>query len=169
MKKGLSLFAAVLVFLSLTGCGRSEEEYQQACMERDALRLELQELQNSVEAEEPDTVHVLLSGTFTATVRGLIPDYVTDDTTPAMAVVTLFQCPPFLIYTGEFTEQLEAGETYVFEIRPEELEITAEEYEINAPDPELVFPKYNLRLAGFRESTESDWGLDSVHLAYERY
>lgn len=169
MKKGFSLFMAVLVLLSLTGCGGgiTEEQYRQVCDERDALKEELQELKSTL-SSEADMMQVTISGTFTATVRDLIPDYVTDDATPAMAVVTLFQCPPFLIYTGEFTEQLETGETYVFEIRPEVLEITAEEYEINAPDPEIVFPEYNLRLAGFRESVESDWGLDSVHLVYKR-
>lgn len=170
MKKGFFLFAALLVLLSLTGCGRgvTEERYQQVCDERDGLKEELQELKSTISLEA-DTMQATISGTFTATVRDLIPDYVSDDKTPLMAVVTLFQSTPFTIYTGAITEQLEIGETYVFEIKPKAVEITPEEYEANAPYPEVVFPKYNIALSGFRESAESDWGLDSVHLAYEIY
>lgn len=168
MKKWLSLFIAIFIALCLVGCcgGISEEEYQQVLMERDTLRLELQELQNSVETEKQDTVQVVISGTFAATVRNLIPDYVSDERLN-MGVVTLFQCPPFLMYTGEFTDQLEIGKNYIFEIEPKTVEVTAEEYEINFPDPEIVMQKYHLILAGVRESLESERGLDSVHLMYE--
>jgi len=166
VKKRLSLLLATLMIVFLAGCGSvSKEQYDEVCAERNALKLELEELRNS--PEEPDMVRVKLKGTFTATVRTLSPDYVSDDTTPLMAVVTLFQSTPFTIYTGNFTEQLEAGETYVFEIEEQVVEIPLSEYEIGCPDPEVVIPQYNLRLSGFRESVESDWGLDSVHLVYE--
>jgi len=168
MKKWLSLLMAALMIISLTGCGGvSKEQYNKICAERDALQAELQELKDSTPPEKTDTVRVKLSGTFTATVRAMIPDYATDDTTPLMAAVTLFQSTPFMIVTDNFTEQLEAGETYVFEIKEQVVDIPLSEYERGYPDPEVVFPKYNLRLSGFRESVESDWGLDSVHLVYE--
>jgi len=154
------------MIVSLSGCGGvSKERYEEVCAERDALKLELEELRGS--PEKPETVRVNLKGAFTATVRALSPDYESDDTTPLMAVVTLFQSGPFIMWTGEFTNRLEVGETYVFEIREQAVEIPLSEYETGYPDPEVVFPKYNLRLSGFRESVESDWGLDSVHLVYE--
>lgn len=166
MKKSLSLLLTALMIISLAGCGGvSKEQYDAVRAERDALKQKLEELRNS--PKEPDTVQLKLKGTFTATVRAMSPDYVSDDTTPLMAVVTLFQSTPFMIYTGDFTERLEAGETYVFEIKEQVVEIPLSEYEIGYPAPEVVIPQYNLRLSGFRESVESDWGLDSVHLVYE--
>jgi len=166
MRKIILLLMAALMIVSLPGCGGvSKEQYNKVCAERDALKLELEELQNNT--EELETVRVKLKGTFTATVRALSPDYESDDTTPLMAVVTLFQSTPFMIYTGNFTEQLETGETYVFEIKEQVVEIPLSEYESGYPAPEVVIPQYNLRLSGFRESVESDWGLDSVHLVYE--
>ena len=42
-----------------------------------------------------------IGGSFTATVRDVLPDYCLDDTTPLVAVVTAFQSPPFTVYVGE--------------------------------------------------------------------
>ena len=42
-----------------------------------------------------------IGGSFTATVRDVIPDYCLDDTTPLVAVVTEFQSQPFTVYVGE--------------------------------------------------------------------
>jgi len=159
------------MIISLAGCGRvSEEQYNKICAERDALQAELQELKDSAPPEEPDTVWVKLSGTFTATVRALVPDYVSDNTTPMMAVVTLFQSTPFTIYTGDLTEQLEPGETYVFELKAETLKMTAEEYAYMSNEAflEEAAAKYGPRFSGFRKAAESDCGLDSVHLVFER-
>mgnify|MGYP006922408958 CR=1 FL=1 len=43
-----------------------------------------------------------------------MPDYGLDDTTPRVAVVTLFQLPPFTLPVGELAPELTVGETYVF-------------------------------------------------------
>ena len=179
----------LLLALLLTGCGGvSREDYEAVRAERDALRAELRELEERREQElaalqadlqylqeqqeaSPDTVLVKLKGDFTATVWALIPDYVTDYETPRMAVVSLFQGTPFTIYTGEFTKQLEAGETYVFEVEMRSFEdISREEYESGSLlDPEVALSAYHLRISGFRLAEEKDCGLDSVHLKYELY
>ena len=167
----------LLLALLLSGCGGvSKEDYDAMVRERDALQTELQETQaelQELQAQEasPDTVLVKLKGDFTATVRSLIPDYVTDYETPYMAVVTLFQSTPFTIYTGGFTKQLEAGETYVFEVEMRSFEeISREEYESGSLlDPEVALDMYSLHISGFRPAEEKDCGLDSVHLAYEAY
>ncbi len=157
----------LLLALLLSGCGGvSKEEYDAVVRERDALREELQKQQE----KSPGTVTVKVTGEFTATVRSLIPDYETDDETPRMAVVTLFQSTPFTIYTGELTKHLEAGETYVFEVEMSRYDIIArKEYESGTLlKPEVVFFMYpSLYISNFRPAEESDWGLDSVHLAYE--
>lgn len=159
--------ALLLLALLLSGCGGvSKEDYDAVVRERDALRAELQEAQAEMQEllDEPDTVTVTLKGSFTATVRALIPDYVTDYETPRMAVVTLFQSTPFTIYSDSFTDQLEVGETYVFEIKENTVEVPLEEYERGFPDPEEMML---LWVSGFRPAEESDCGLDSVHLEYE--
>ena len=163
--------ALLLLALLLTGCGGvSKEEYAAMVQERDALLAEeeLQELQ--AQEASPDTVTVKVTGEFTATVRSLIPDYVTDDKTPYMAVATLFQSTPFTIWTGELTKHLEEGETYVFEVEMSRYDIiTRQEYESGTLlNPEVAFSMYpSLYISNFRPAEESDWGLDSVHLAYE--
>ncbi len=157
----------LLLALLLSGCGGvSKEEYDAMVQERDALREELQKQQE----KSPGTVTVKVTGEFTATVRSLIPDYVTDDKTPYMAVATLFQSTPFTIYTGELTKHLEEGETYVFEVEMSRYDIiTRQEYESGTLlNPEVAFSMYpSLYISNFRPAEESDCGLDSVHLAYE--
>lgn len=154
----------LLLVLLLTGCGGvSKEEYEAVCAQRDALREELEREQ------EPDTVSVTIRGGFTATVRDLIPDYVLDDKSPRMAVVTLFQSSPFALYVGDLGEQMKAGETYVFEIEAgESVEISEEEYAFGSPDPEIDIARYNLQVSGFRPAEEGEYGLESNGLVYER-
>ena len=157
----------MLLALLLSGCGGvSKEEYDAVVRERDVLREELKKQQE----KSPGTVTVKVTGEFTATVRSLIPDYETDDASPYMAVVTLFQSTPFTIYTGELTKHLEEGETYVFEVEMSRYDIiTRQEYESGTLlNPEVAFSMYpSLYISNFRPAEESDWGLDSVHLAYE--
>ena len=173
MKRIASVY--LLLALLLSGCGGvSKEDYDALVRERDALRAELQETQTELQElrNEPDTVTVKIKGSFTATVRSLIPDYVTDGETPRMAVVTLFQSTPFTLF-GVDTDRLEAGETYVFEVEMNRCQdITREEYESGSLlTPEIILPMYHpyIRISGFRPAEESDCGLDSVHLEYELY
>ena len=163
MKRIISVL--LLLALLLTGCGGvSKEEYDAVVRERDALRAELER------EKAPDTVLVTIKGDFTATVRALIPDYVSDGETPRMALVTLFQSTPFTLF-GVDTDRLEAGETYVFEVEMNQCQdITREEYESGSLlTPEIILPMYHpyIRISGFRPAEESDCGLDSVHLEYE--
>lgn len=161
----------LLLALLLTGCGGvSKEEYDAAVRERDALETEMQAAQTELQElrDQTEMVAVRVTGTFTATVSDLIPDYVTDGETPRMAVVRLFQCAPFTIYTAGLTQDLEVGETYVFEVKDEYTEITREEYETKSLlNPETAVSFYNLWISGFRPAEEKDCGLDSVHLEYE--
>ena len=159
--------ALLLLALLLSGCGGvSREDYEAACTEREALREELEELKSRT----PDMVEAKVKGSFTATVRALIPDYVSDYETPRMALVTLFQSAPFTLF-GVDTERLEAGKTYVFEVEMDRCQnITREEYESGSLlTPEIIFPMYHpyIRISGCRPAEERDCGLESVHLMYE--
>ena len=85
---------ACLLLLLLTGCGGvSKEDYDTVVRERDALETEMQAVQTELQElrDQTEMVAVRVTGTFTATVSDLIPDYVTDGETPRMAVVRLFQ------------------------------------------------------------------------------
>ena len=159
--------ACLLLALLLTGCGGvSKEDYDAVVRERDDLQEELEELKS----QAADTVEAKVKGSFTATVRALIPDYVSDGETPRMALVTLFQSTPFTLF-GVDADRLEAGETYVFEVEMNQCQdITREEYESGSLlTPEIILPMYHpyIRISGFRPAEESDCGLDSVHLEYE--
>ena len=155
----------LLLILLLTGCGGvSKEDYDAAVRERDALQEELQETQAKLQElrDSTDTMTGTLKGSFTATVRALL-----DYDVPEMAVVSLFQSTPFFLCTEKLTEQLEVGETYVFEIETREnLEIPASEYASGCPDP-VDIPWHNLWAASARLAGEADGGLDSCHLVYE--
>lgn len=163
----------LLLALLLTGCGGvSKEDYDAVVRERDALETEMQAAQTELQElrDQTEMVAVRVTGTFTATVSDLIPDYVTDGETPRMAVVRLFQCAPFTIYTADLTQDLEVGETYVFEVKDKYTEITREEYETKSLlNPETAVSFYNLWISCFRPAEEKDCGLDSVHLEYELY
>ena len=168
-KAALSLLAAVLL-LALAGCGGiTREQYDALCAQRDALEAELHELKEGRHAEKGDTLLVSVGGTFAATVRDLIPDYVLDSTTPHVAVVTLFQSGPFTLQVGDLAEQLTVGETYVFEIETKDgVEITAEEYRNGPPFADEAMMEYGLRIAGFRPAGAEEFGLDSSRLVFER-
>ncbi len=169
MKKSV-LFLVCAMVLALSGCNDSvsKEQYDAVCAERDSLLSELQTLRDSVQTEISDKMIVRISGEFTATVRHLIPDYVLSGTTPQVAVVTLFQCSPFIMYVGDLAERLEEGETYVFEIEPKDIEITVEQYEYGTPCADDAISKYGLRISGFRAPEESEFGLDSCFLVFEK-
>lgn len=156
---------ALLLLLLLPGCGGvSKEDYDAVVRERDALRTELQETKAELQElrDASDTMTVTLKGSFTATVRALIRE---GEASP-IAVVELFQSTPFFLSTGKFTEQLEVGKTYVFEIETREIEILASDYASGCPDP-VDLAWYDLQVADFRAAAEADWGLGSCHLVYE--
>ena len=146
----------------LTACGGvTQEQYDAVCAQRDELRAALETLQRRMQEEERVTVHI--GGEFTATVRGLIPDYVLDDFTPSVAVVTLFQSEPFLLFCPS-AEQLETGRSYVFTVKEKQVEMTRAEYEEGSGFADEMISRYGLSISGFRLAGESETGLDADHI-----
>ncbi len=120
------------------------------------------------QSDEEDTLNVSISGYFVATVRDILPDYLGDDFTPAVAVVQIFQGEMFTIGVRDLAEQLEIGKTYVFEIEEKNnIELGWTEYDVRPLAPAEVILDYNIRIKAVREIEEGEGGLDSSHLYYK--
>lgn len=168
-KRRFTFIASLICALMLTSCGDgiSQEEHAALSAERDALRAQVQELQETASAE-PRKQLVRISGQFSAMVRELLPDYIVDDFTPSVAVLTEFQSAPFSLILGARAGDLTPGKVYVFEIEPKEVEIPANTDCQFGPD--LALWLYGLKITSIRPAdTESDdeWGLQPKGLAYE--
>lgn len=103
---------------------------------------------------------VEVSGSFTATVRALIPDYVTDSVTPQAAVVTLFQDGPFVLKLNEtICSQLEEGETYTFIVPKQSVSLSDTELrEEGLVDSDALLLRH-ISVRDFREPTDDEYGL----------
>ena len=111
---------------------------------------------------------VTIEGDFNATVRALMPDYVTDEKTVRAAVLQLFQdIPFFIILSPELCEQLEVGGNYLFHI-PEQ-EITTEKtnlFEDGTLSPDAIVRSY-VSIDSVRAPQEGEYGLDSWFVTYQ--
>lgn len=141
-------------------------DYDAVCMERDALQTEVQELKSIVPPKGTDKVQVKIGGYFVATVRSVCSDYFSDPT-PKVAIVSLFQGGPCIVYTGEFTEQLEIGKLYAFEVREETVTMTRTEYDyLSGPGQFDELIRRSL-ITGVREASEDEDGLDFNQIVIE--
>lgn len=164
MKRCLSLALAALFTLSLCACGGvPQSDYDAVAAQRDDLQARL----DAAQAEE-DTVKTRVGGSFSATVRAVLPDYGLDTATPRAAVVTCFQSPPFVVLAGELAEGLTVGETYVFTLEsPGEAELTRSEYLAGPPPVEEAVPRYSLRVTAVRVAGEGERGMVPEALTFD--
>lgn len=120
--------------------------------------------ENKVEEESKKTI---VRGSFTVSVRDVIPDYCLDDTTPTVAVVTQYQDNPFTMYVGEeIGRQLEIGKTYVFTIEPREVDYSKEVLK-SLSLASLVWEIPRFKIVEFRVAEENETGLASLNLTIE--
>lgn len=115
----------------------------------------------------PYTVPIQIKGQFTATVREILPDYVLDDTTPRVAVISCYQEDPFTIWLGERAAELEIGESYVFHLEPTMIGNYTEQEQRSFPrSPELAIERFQVPIGEITVPTEHDWGVESVDIRY---
>lgn len=120
--------------------------------------------ENKVEEESNKTI---VRGSFTVSVRDVIPDYCLDETTPTVAVVTQFQDNPFTMYVGEeIGRELEIGKTYVFTIEPREVDYSQEVLK-GLSLASLVWEIPGFKIVEFRVAEEHEMGVDSLNLTIE--
>jgi len=107
-----------------------------------------------------------ISGCFTAAVRDIIPDYVSDDTTPQIGVLTLYQDTPFTAYLGkELCETLEHGQSYVFSIEPINVDVSITDiHKMSLP---VLLYTFSVRIMDARPAQEHELGTNSLMLTYE--
>ena len=97
------------------------------------------------------------SGSFTATVEELIPDYCALPGN-TIAVVHFFQDMPFLLrFNEDMSDKLIKGETYVFEFQPFEVEIPDEK-----SIPSISAHMYSIVITGYRVAEDGETGLNEI-------
>lgn len=110
---------------------------------------------------------VNVTGSFTATVRKLIPDYVSEPGNTA-AVVTLFQSGPFVLkLSAEMCEQLEEGQTYTFIVKEEETALPS--YLLWTNDNSISWDALILRkisVSDVRTAEDDEYGMNCWRVKY---
>lgn len=144
MRKIISLLIACCLTLSLVGCGKTESGN--------------------------DTVKVRISGSFSGYVNEVIPSYIGDDDTLCAAIISFYQSAPYALYLGDLAQQIEVGQTYVFEVEPKEVEMCRTNYEDGRfKDPNVAIELYVLDIASFRlpENEDEELGVIADNLTFE--
>ena len=144
MKKIISLITACCLTFSLAGCGKTENEHE--------------------------TVKVRISGSFSGYVNEVIPSYIGNDDTLCTAVISFYQRVPYALYLGDLSQQVEVGQTYVFEVEPKEVEMYRANYEDERfKNPDVAIQLYVLDIASFRlpENEDEELGVISDYLTFE--
>lgn len=97
------------------------------------------------------------SGSFTATVEQLLPDYYALEG-KTVAVVHFFNDAPFLLHFNEdLSDKLVEGKTYVFSFKTFDVSIPIdEEY------PRISDYMYSIEVTDYREAEKNEIGLDSI-------
>ena len=107
-----------------------------------------------------------IEGSFVAKVRGVLPNYVLDDTTPCYALVTMFQSGPFLIHMGSLADDLEIGQCYAFQIAPKKLGKKASDLDKTLLSPERAIPSYNLKIERYHKVDDIQYSQNDLQLKY---
>lgn len=176
MKKIFNVMLVSCIVFTFLGCGAVNSggtnnsdvisEVKTDVAEDDSVQEYAEENTDGKNTAEQTESKTQISGSFTATVRDIIPDYVLDDTTPLMGVLTLFQDSPFTVYLGEnLVSKVEIGETYVFTIETVSVEDSVDE--VMSMSVPSLFYTYGLKIVDVRPAEESETGLDSLGLSFE--
>lgn len=137
--------SSICLILGMAGCGKTE----------------------ATATEAPTTPTCTVSGSFTATLRDVIPDYCLDDVTPCVALVSDFQSYPYTVFVGEELgaelDKQPQPEVYVFSIDPVTVNCSKEELD-SLYTSSLVWEIPGLRITDVRPAEENELGLNSLQL-----
>lgn len=159
MKKIILLFLVIFSTMVMSACSKQDTEIDKT---EEVLITQHEEMNT-----QQNDIKTTVSGSFTVGVRDVIPDYSSDNLTPNVAVVTEFQSYPFTIFVGEeIGSQLEAGEVYVFTIKPIVVDYP-KEYLAGMNLSSLVWELPDFEITDFRLANENELGLESLCLTIE--
>ena len=116
--------------------------------------------------KDAQNYYASISGDFTATVRRLMPDYLTDSETNRAAAVTLFDGKVILLYLEpDITAQLEEGGTYTFVLKEQLLRILPDQLneEQQSLRSEALFGAH-LEISQVREPQGDEAGADCCRI-----
>ena len=159
MKKIIAMVLCLVLVFSLAGCGnndQSSDTHDANYEEGYTAGYEVGYNDGKQQMAENKKYFAQFSGSFTATVEQLLPDYCALPG-KTIAVVHFFQTAPFLLrfqedMTGKFVE----GTVYVFEFKTFEVEIPADE-----KNPEISDYMYSIDVTNYRVAEDSEIGLKS--------
>lgn len=158
MKKRATIVLGLVLILTLVGCGnnaQSSDAHNAEYEEGYAAGYEAGYNDGKQQMTESQKHFAQFSGSFTATVEQILPDYYALPG-KTVAVVHFFQDRPFLLHfqkdlTGEFIE----GTAYVFEFETFEVELPDDE-----ENPNISDYMYSINVTNYRVAEDDELGLE---------
>ena len=158
MKKMIASVLCLVLVLSLPGCGtnvQSSDTRNASYEEGYAAGYEAGYHDGKQQASGNEKRLAQFSGTFTATVEQLLPDYYALPG-KTIAVVHFFQDRPFLLqFQNDLTGELIEGTSYVFEFETFEVELPEDE-----ENPDISDYMYSINVTSYRVAEDDELGLD---------
>ena len=159
MKKIIATFLCLVLVFSLASCGnndQSSDTHDANYEEGYTAGYEVGYNDGKQQMAENKKYFAQFSGSFTASVEQLLPDYCALPG-KTIAVVHFFQTAPFLLrFQEDMTGKLVEGTVYVFEFKTFEVELPADE-----ENPDISDYMYSIDVTNCRVAEENEIGLGS--------
>jgi hypothetical protein len=158
MKKRATIVLGLVLILTLVGCGnnaQSSDAHNAEYEEGYAAGYEAGYNDGKEQMTESQKHFAQFSGSFTATVEQLLPDYYALPG-KTVAVVHFFQDRPFLLhFQKDLTGELIEGTAYVFEFETFEVELPDDE-----ENPNISDYMYSINVTNYRVAEDDELGLE---------
>ena len=159
MKKMIASVLCLVLVLSFSGCGmnvQSSDTRDASYEEGYAVGYKAGLHDGEQQATGDKKYFAQFSGSFTATVEQLLPDYYALPG-KTIAVVHFFQDKPFLLhFQKDMTGELVEGTSYVFAFETFEVELPEDE-----KDPDISDYMYSINVISYRVAADDELGMDS--------
>ena len=158
MKKRATIVLGLVLILTLVGCGnnaQSSDAHNAEYEEGYAAGYEAGYNDGKQQMTESQKHFAQFSGSFTATVEQLLPDYYALPG-KTVAVVHFFQDRPFLLhFQKDLTGELIEGIAYVFEFETFEVELPDDE-----ENPNISDYMHSINVTNYRVAEDDELGLE---------
>ena len=158
MRKRATIVLGLVLILTLVGCGnnaQSSDAHNAEYEEGYAAGYEAGYNDGKQQMTESQKHFAQFSGSFTATVEQLLPDYYALPG-KTVAVVHFFQDRPFLLhFQKDLTGELIEGTAYVFEFETFEVELPDDE-----ENPNISDYMYSINVTNYRVAEDDELGLE---------